>query len=365
MLRSIPTMSGLPLSLTPLPPPNPGQAWACLDVPGQPDLRLEARGPFTSATVPPAGSIAFYINDFSLSDPSPWKIPARTGTCGQQIPEAAPLPSGPWAPPDRGRFRSVFDEAMQAITGRQLLKVVPACTESAKLSADPATPLHALLHPSRVNSRGHAAAWCDGSGGFATITPEVLFRLEGSRLTTMALAGTADAAHEADLRQGPKLAREHEIVVDELHRRLATLGRVSMTGREVVTLGTVRHLRTSLSVDLPVPPSGHRLNELIRLLHPTPALGISPRNPATVAQLLDYRRRCAVPDAFGAPCGVVWPGGALFLVAIRGLFWSEKELHLPVGGGLVAGSIFDTEWEELELKRDWVRGAFDLDAAHV
>lgn len=358
-------MSGLLHSLLPLPPPDPGQAWACLDVPGQPDLRVEARGPFTSAALPPSGSIAFYINDFSLNDPSPWKIPAQTGTHGAVIPAAAPLPAGSWNAPDRARFRSVFDEAMQAITGRQLLKVVPACTVSAKLSGDPAARLHTLLHPTRLNRRGHAAAWCDGQAGFATITPEVLFRLEGPRLTTMALAGTADAAHEADLRQGPKLAREHEIVVDELHRRLATLGRVSMTGREVVTLGTVRHLRTSLSVDLPATPSGSHLNELIRLLHPTPALGISPRNPATAAQLLDYRRRCAVPVAFGAPCGVAWPGGALFLVAIRGLFWSERELHLPVGGGLVAGSIFETEWDELELKRAWVRGAFDLDAAHV
>lgn len=374
MVGRIPSfMPGFPLPLPVLPPPQPGEAWGCLDLPGPPDVRIEARGPFLASAVPPAESVAFYTNDFALSDPAPWKIPSILGSSarphsgsvpGPESP-ALPIPAANWTPPDRREFRAVFDEAMRAINGRQLLKIVPACTASARLSGNPSAALHSLLDPARSNGRGHAAAWCDGFSGFATITPEVLFRLDGTRLTTMALAGTADAAHEADLRQGPKLAREHEIVVDELHRRLATLGRVTMTDREVVTLGTVRHLRTSLSVDLPSAPAGSGLNDLIRLLHPTPALGISPRNESTLAQLQGYRKRCGVPAAFGAPCGVVWPGGALFLVAIRGLFWTQKELLLPVGGGLVAGSVFETEWEELELKRAWVRSAFELDAVHA
>ncbi|MES2708778.1 MAG: chorismate-binding protein [Verrucomicrobiota bacterium] len=375
-------MPGFPLPLPILPPPEPGEAWGCLDLPGPPDVRIEARGPFASSALPPADGLAFYTNDFALSDPAPWKIPARSGTAARcpaapsdpadqtDPPDPAnqpdpPIPATSWTPPDRREFRAVFDEAMRAINGRQLLKVVPACTASARLSGNPAAALHSLLDPARSNGRGHAAAWSDGVNGFATITPEVLFRLDGARLTTMALAGTADAAHEADLRKGPKLAREHEIVVDELHRRLATLGRVTMTDREVVTLGTVRHLRTSLSVNLSSAPGGSALNDLIRLLHPTPALGISPRSETTLAQLQDYRKRCGVPAAFGAPCGVAWPGGALFLVAIRGLFWTEKEIRLPVGGGLVAGSVFETEWEELELKRAWVRSAFELDAVHA
>lgn len=366
-------MPGFPLPLPVLPPPEPGVAWGCLDLPGPPEIRIEARGPFTSSVQPPEDGLAFYTNDFSLSDPTPWKIPAKIGTSAplqspapqSSISSIQPIPAAGWTPPDRQEFRAVFDEIMRGIHGRQLLKVVPATTARARLSGNPSTALHTLLNPVRTRGRGHAAAWCDGRGGFATITPEVLFRLDGRRLTTMALAGTADAAHEADLRQGPKLAREHEIVVDELHRRLATLGRVAMTDREVVTLGTVRHLRTSLSVDLPSAPSGGALNDLIHLLHPTPALGISPRHPSTLTQLQEYRKRCGVPAAFGAPCGVAWPGGALFLVAIRGLFWTEKELRLPVGGGLVAGSVFETEWEELELKRAWVRSAFELDAVHA
>lgn len=348
-------------SLPALAPPSPGEAWACLDLPD--GSRIEGRGPVLTSALPPEDGTAFYINDFTLSSATPWHIPRRLGRAGAALPvrslEAA------WKEADRSAFESVFNEAMHGIRQRRLLKVVPASNASAHLSADPAPALHALLHPSRTAGKGYAAAWSDGHSGFATITPEVLFHLSGNRLVTMALAGTADAQHEADLRQGPKLAREHEIVVDELHRRLAGLGKVTLTAREIVPLGTVRHLRTTLTVDLPSAPAGQALNDLIHLLHPTPALGISPRNPETLEQLLKWRARCGVPAFFGAPCGAVWPGGAVFLVAIRGLFWEENTIHLPAGCGLVAGSVFENEWAELELKRNWIRHAFELDAIHA
>ncbi len=355
-----------PASLPGLPAPLCGQAWACLDLPGHPDRRIEARGPFLAAALPPPDRLAFYVNDFALTDPFPWQIPTQIGSASPSAPPplASPLPTC-WPPPDRALFESVFRDCMKAIRQRRLLKIVPVSSVSATATAHPARALHALLHPSRIAGMGHAAAWSNGQNGFATITPEVLFELSGTRLTTMALAGTADAQHEADLRQAPTLAREHEIVVDELHRRLASLGRVHLSPKEVVPLGTVRHLRTTLTVDLPLAPQGQALHDLIHLLHPTPALGISPRNPDTLAQLSECRDRCRVPAAFGAPCGVAWPGGAVFLVAIRGVFWENHTLHLPAGGGLVAGSVLDNEWAELELKRNWVRHAFQLHPAHA
>lgn len=360
-------MSGLPPSLfrtlPVLPPPRPGELWGCLDLPGPDPQRLEARGPSVVSALPPDEGLAFYINDFALSDPQPWHQPEQVGRAGAVEPPCSL--QAHWDEPDRKAFEGVFQEAMQAIRQRRLLKVVPAASVRARLDRDPSAALHALLHPERTAGRGSAAAWCAGPRGFATITPEVLFELSGNRLTTMALAGTADAQHEADLRRGPKLAREHEIVVDELHRRLAGLGRVTLTEREVVPLGTVRHLRTTLTVDLPGAPQGKALNDLIQLLHPTPALGISPRTPETLAQLGRFRQRCGVPASFGAPCGAVWPGGAVFLVAIRGLFWEDRHLHLPAGCGVVTGSDLETEWAELELKRNWIRNAFELDAVHV
>jgi menaquinone-specific isochorismate synthase len=127
----------------------------------------------------------------------------------------------------------------------------------------------------------------------------------------------------------------------------------------------MRHLRTSLEVTLAGPPHGAALNDIIRLLHPTPALGISPRTEKSVALLTRCRERMGTPAMFGAPFGVAWPGGALFIVAIRAVFWEGDRVLLPAGGGLVAGSDFETEWAELELKRAWVRKALELEPSEA
>ena len=44
--------------------------------------------------------------------------------------------------------------------------------------------------------------------------------------------------------------------------------------------------------------------ELVRALHPTPAMGILPRSAENLAALHAWRRQLEVPDTFGAPFGV-------------------------------------------------------------
>ena len=251
---------------------------------------------------------------------------------------------------------------MEAVRSRAILKAVPVASTSGRVAkGDLAAWMRHVLCRPQQEVQGLSFAWVDGAAGFGGFTPEVLFQLDGSRLTTMALAGTTDAAHAADLTERPKLGREHAVVVDELQRRLSSLGKVKTGKREVVRQGTMRHLRTSLEVTLAEPPIGPALNDIIRLLHPTPALGISPCTESSISLLNRCRARMGTPAMFGAPFGVAWTGGALFIVAIRGVFWNRKQVALPAGGGLVAGSEFDAEWEELELKRAWVRRALGLE----
>jgi salicylate biosynthesis isochorismate synthase/menaquinone-specific isochorismate synthase len=95
-------------------------------------------------------------------------------------------------------------------------------------------------------------------------------------------------------------------------------------------------------------------------VHPTPALGISPCRDDTLEELHAVREAAQAPASFGAPFGVSYPGGALFIVAIRALFWEGDAVRLPAGCGLVAGSEAATEWDEIELKRAWVRRVFGL-----
>jgi menaquinone-specific isochorismate synthase len=303
--------------------------------------------------------VAFYVNDFELSDPEPWRIPGNNPTVD---PATVPLPAITWEPPSREGFRAVFNDLMDAVRDREILKAVPVAVASGQMRSgnDMGRWMQKALNCPAGEVQGLSFGWVEGDSGFGGFTPEILFQIDGCRLTTMALAGTTDAAHAADLTERPKLAREHAVVVDELQKRLAVLGKVTTGQRAVVRQGTMRHLRTPMEVTLSSPPAGDTLNEMIRLLHPTPALGISPRTESSTALLARCRKAMGTPAAFGAPFGVAWPGGALIVVAIRGVFWNGDRVLLPSGCGLVAGSEFDAEWEELELKRAWVQRALGL-----
>jgi menaquinone-specific isochorismate synthase len=336
-------------------PPRPAAAAAWLQGAG----RSFGAEHFTGRSELPASGVSFYVNDFALSVAQPWHIPARVFPF-EPMPEATP-PVLAWQEPPPAEFRAVFDELMESVRRRDILKAVPVTSAMARVqSGDLPSWLRCILTRPGEDSRGLSFAWMDDHAGFGGFTPEILFQIEGRRLTTMALAGTTDAAHAAELTQRPKLAREHAVVVDELQRRLAQLGEVRTGKREVVRQGTIRHLRTPLEVTLATEPTGAALNDIIRLLHPTPALGIMPRTEETMRLLTRCRERTGTPAAFGAPFGVAWPGGAIFVVAIRAVFWQGEQVLLPAGGGLVAGSEFDAEWAELELKRAWVRRALGL-----
>ena len=160
--------------------------------------------------------------------------------------------------------------------------------------------------------------------------------------------------------KSPKLLREHELVVEMLRERLAPLGELQMEPRGLLALGTMTHLCTRIQVMLDHPAQPGISDALIRLLHPTPALGIAPRTMETLELLQGYRQQLGVPKMFGAPFGIHWPQGMLMLVAIRGIFWENGEVKLPAGVGLVVGSQLELEWAELELKRSWVRHALHV-----
>ncbi|HEX2747697.1 MAG TPA: chorismate-binding protein, partial [Verrucomicrobiales bacterium] len=328
--------------------PRTAEAWAWLD--GGKAGRFSAAGEFVCSASPPPGEIAFYVNDFELSDAAPWRVPVDAA--GPK-PVDSDVPGVRWEPPSRDGFREVFDDLMDAVRDREILKAVPVAVAAGRRvsGGDIGSWMRRVLTRPDMEIPGHSFGWMEAGAGFGGFTPEILFQIDGCRLTTMALAGTTDAAHAADLTERPKLAREHAVVVDELQKRLAVLGKVVTGRRDVVQLGTMRHLRTPMEVTLPSPPGGDELNQMIRLLHPTPALGISPRTESSAALLARCRARMGTPAAFGAPFGVAWPGGALVVVAIRGVFWKGENVALPSGCGLVAGSEFDAEWEELELKR--------------
>lgn len=190
---------------------------------------------------------------------------------------------------------------------------------------------------------------------FYGATPELLLQVDGRQLTTMALASSIrrgqtaaeDAALGQTLLQSPKDAEEHRIVVDSIRRRLQPLvSHLTIPDApQLLTLGYIHHLYTPIHGRL-----SHNSGVLpfVEQLHPTPALGGSPRELA-----LPYISQAEpVPRGwYAGPIG--WLDANLdgaFAVAIRSAVAQERRVWLHAGAGIVASSDPQKEWDETALK---------------
>ena len=320
-------------------------------------------GPFESCDAPPAdGGIAFYSNDFALSDPQPWKVPrhAEISELPAELFSLGDAEVAPdWVPPGLDDWESVFAEVSGRISRQEINKAVPVVTEMADFPG--ATDLGAavigrlLAQPAREHVWGFG--FCHQESGFAGLTPERLFTIEGRTLKTMALAGTAAPGDAAGFELDPKEREEHSLVVEAMQRRLAEFGSVTLGERTVLDLGEMLHLLTPIEVALDRDVDE---GEIVRALHPTPAIGVQPRDTGTLEWLERVRDGQETPEVFGAPFGVKWDGGMHMVVAIRCVTWEGDRLALPSGCGVVGASDCGSEWRELALKRAWVKGALGL-----
>ncbi len=314
-------------------------------------------GPFDAReAAPDAGATAFYRNTFELNDPRPWKVPSRvfeTGDLRVLLPENGdtPLPEIAWSGLGDTDVRGIFDEILARIHAGKLKKSVPVLTERGILHrGEPAALVKAIIAaPESLWGYGYR----EGGTGLIGATPEKLFTVRDGVLETMALAGTAPRHEIHEFPKDPKEIREHELVADYLEELLAPFGAVERESRTLLDLGSMIHFLTRLWVRLNDPASD--LDALVKVLHPTPALGACPRGDGALRQLIEYRRRLGVPHQFGAPFGALHEGNFEVLVAIRNLSWDGRDVFLPSGVGLVEGSRFDREWRELALKRNSVK----------
>ena len=308
-------------------------------------------GPFAEAAEPPDGP-CFHVNDFTLSDPKPWKIPQRlepvAAVTDLKLNGHVP-PSVAWGKPETEWFKMAFRRIRRDVLGKRLRKMVPVLTEKGRLKeGEPAALLARVLQaPKGLWSY----AYMQGEEGFVGATPELLLRVEGQTLRTMALAGTAKPNGVASFATDAKEIEEHELVASFLMESLQELGQVTRGAREVSEAAGLTHFRTQLSVDLTAKPD---LNALIRRLHPTPAVGVLPRDEVSLAKLMEFRRQLEAPAFFGSPFGLKVGSTFHCVVAIRGIGWNGDEIQLPSGCGIVGGSAFDHEWRELRLKREAV-----------
>jgi menaquinone-specific isochorismate synthase len=250
------------------------------------------------------------------------------------------------APRSRDQWRSAVERALDAIARGDLEKVVLA--REVLVEADTAFDARDIA---RLLVASQPGSFVYASDGFVGASPELLVRRTGEIVESRPVAGTTVADSDEALlalAASVKDTREHRYVVDAIVDALGPqCTDLSVAGTpEVAVFGPVAHLATPIHGRLHRPqPSAL---DLARLLHPTPAVGGTPR-----AAALDAIRALEGFDRgrYAGPVGWVDArGDGEWAIALRGAELDGASARLVAGAGIVAGSDPDAEWAETQAK---------------
>jgi len=325
-------------------------------------------GPFEQLPFRRPERPAFYVTDFFLDDAHPWRHPAEWEEVAIEELVArlrgdavARQPEIEWDAPAIDEFAPLFHSAQADMERGEFSKIVPVIFEHGTLRGD-GLLAHLLSQLTLLPPGVWAYGYAYKSHGMIGASPEMLFQAEAHGYRTMALAGTRPVAHAEELLVDPKERREHRMVVDDIVRRLAPFGNIEIGPLGLLRLPAIAHLVTPIFFAESGGSEKMSFAEMVRRLHPTAALGVSPRTPAGERWLREADRGVK-RRAFGAPFGIEREDrSALALVAIRNVQWQHERVRVGSGAGLLPESRLEREFEEMRQKRDQVKALFDLNA---
>ena len=254
-----------------------------------------------------------------------------------------------------GSYAEAVRRALSDIAAGDLQKIVLARAKDL-VATETLHPLRALNGLRQRFSDCYAFSVANGRGqSFIGASPERLLRAGDGRLLTEALAGSAargttaseDAAIASALLRDDKELREHQLVLGSIVGALASLGLApEFPGRpDIRRYANVQHLHTPVQAAL---PGNIRLLDVLARLHPTPAVGGSPRDRA-IARIRELE---AFPRGLyaGALGWIDSAGSGEFFVCLRSALIDGPRARLYAGAGILAGSSPQKELAETEMK---------------
>lgn len=336
----------------------------------EPDNWFLLEGPFEKRPDRRPGDIALFHPDFFSDSKLSYWIPKAFYrlTTRQMESLLGPAPDSPpvsmhWQEGEFQSFKQSFSAILEQIHQGHLQKAVPVVFEKSSEIPGPHERLAMLRSLLKAPGNLYVFGSWEGDQGILGATPEVLLRQSGTQVSTMALAGTCpktEATQRRSLLEDPKERLEHDLVVQDILQSLGRFGTLTTQGPGILELPTLFHLKTEIACQL-AEAGAFSFFEACQGLHPTPALGLSPRR-------FGYHWLQRLPEqkdrgGFGAPWGVQWAEQeALCLVAIRNIQWNESGARIGSGCGLVAQSDLQQEWRELFQKRQSVKKILGLES---
>lgn len=181
------------------------------------------------------------------------------------------------------------------------------------------------------------------TGTWLVASPEPLLEYAHHTWGTVALAGTMPlAAEPAQTVWSDKNVEEQAIVARFIRSQLDEVATsVLQSATYTLPTGQLQHLCTDFRFSLN--DDGDAL-QLLRRLHPTPAVCGQPREEARqlILSAEDAPRRYYA--GFSGP--FLWQGMTHLFVSLRCMEFSAHEATLYAGGGVMPDSIEQEEWEE-------------------
>src|SRR5215210_1732914 len=280
-----------------------------------------------------------------------------------------PIPVRREDSPDFRGWRGNIERALRAFSEGRLGKVVLA--RRAEIGFDGDLEPALLLESLKAATPGCFHFYTEPESGVAFLgaSPERLFRRDGSSVVSEAVAGTRprgmssedDEGLRDDLLHSSKDRSEHSYVRIGIGEALAPLCEELEINGDVadMKLRRGRHLRSRVRGTL---REGVTDAGLLEALHPTPAVGGHPRDVALeeIRDLEPFDR-----GLYAGPIGWIGADASEFAVGIRSGLVRGRMLDLYSGAGIVAGSVPDEEWAEIEQKIGDFTGMFGLEQGNA
>lgn len=324
-----------------------------------PDKLLFGVGPWTEATETTEWKIAILpfkpLNGVSprFLTASRWEILDRAHLSARG--STTKIPALDWTPSHRRNFTRAFEDLQSLIQQNIAHKGVPFAWEQASFDSSPRLWENLLSQVKNLAPHLHAYGAELSDESVVGATPEWLFHMDSHTLNTMAVAATRWKGQEREFGIEKKEAAEHQWVVDDISARLAPYGKVTLGERLWVSAGELEHLKTPITLQSQKPLNAE---EMLALLHPTPAVGVFPRTPAA-QKWMDTLPGHEIRADFAAPWVVKHQDGrAWALVALRQIRLRPDHVWIPAGCGVVATSQEEAEWKEIQqkihsVKKNW------------
>src|SRR5438132_12899507 len=264
----------------------------------------------------------------------------------------------------REKFEEQVRTAKEYIAAGDIYQVVLSQRFEAEVAADPFTVFRALRH---VNPSPYRYVIRMGGVSLVGSSPEMLVRVEGSRVETHPIAGTRPRGRsdEEDMRLAEELKRnekeraEHVMLVD-LGRN--DVGRVSEYGSVRVptfmTLERSSHVMHLVSiVEGKLSEEYDRLDALVACFPAGTVSGAPNVRAMEIIAELENRRRGPYAGAVGY---LHFAGNLDFCITIRTVLIEHGRAYVQAGAGIVADSNPAAEYEETRDKARGVIRALEL-----